>query len=94
MMTDATVLALTSNQSAWWITLLVGLIVAGVVWALLERLRRAVRDVEEAAAAAWAGGKQVERNTIMIYLLKSTRARGAELAEELDQHRGAERSKR
>ena len=88
MMAEATVLALTSNQSAWWITLLVGLVVAGVVWALLERLRRAVREVEEAAAAAWAGGKQVERNTIMTYLLKNTRTRGAELVEELDQHRG------
>jgi len=87
MVTDVTVLALSSNQTAWWITLAAGLVVAGVVWALLERLRRAVRQVEEAAAAAWAGGKQVEANTIMTYLLKSTRVRGGELAEELDHHR-------
>ena len=36
------VLALSTNQGLWWITLGVGLVVALVVWFLLERLRREV----------------------------------------------------
>jgi len=86
-MADVTVLALSTNQTAWWITLAVAVLVLVVVGALLEGLRRTVRRVEEAASAAWAGGAGVEGNTVMTYLLKNTRERGAELVEELDQHR-------
>ena len=82
-----TVIALSSNQTAWWITLVVGLIVALVVWALLEMLRRSVREVEHTVRGVWEAGKRVEHNTIMSHALKSTRERGTELVQELGHHR-------
>ncbi len=82
-----TVLALTSNQDAWLVTLAAGLVVLVVVGALLEVLRRTVLVVEETVAEAWEAGRRVEHNTIMTHLLKSTRERGAELVQELEHHR-------
>jgi uncharacterized protein HemY len=82
-----TVIALSSNQTAWWITLAVGLVVAIVVLILLEMLRRTVLNVETAAREAWESGRQLEHNTFQTFLLKSTRERGAELVEELGHHR-------
>lgn len=82
-----TVIALTDNQTAWSITLVVGLVVAIVVWILLEVLRRTVLKVEVAAREAWESGRQLEHNTFQTFLLKSTRERGAELVEELGHHR-------
>lgn len=78
-----TVLALTSNQELWWLTLVIGLVVLLVVWALLERLRRAVRDVEPAVDRVWAMGKRVAQNTSTTYLLQTTKERGVELRDEL-----------
>lgn len=85
-------LALSSNQIAWWITLAVGLVVALVVWALLEMLRRTVKDIEKGVDEVWTMGKRVAQNTQTSYLLQTTIARGGELAEELEQHRAAGRS--
>lgn len=82
-----TLIALSDNQTAWSLTLVVGLVVLLVVLALLEALRRAVSDVNLVAREAWEAGRHVEFNTFMIYLLKSTRERGAELVEELGHHR-------
>jgi type II secretory pathway component PulF len=82
-----TVLALSTNQTLWWITLAVGLVVAVVVWILLERLRRAVTEVDRTVTAVWTMGKRVAQNTSTTYLLETTKARGVELAEELEQHR-------
>ncbi len=82
-----TVLALSTNQTLWWITLAVGLVVALVVWALLERLRRAVVAVDRDVSGVWTMGKRVAQNTSTTYLLQTTKARGVELAEELEQHR-------
>ena len=79
--------ALSSNQTAWWITLAVGLVVALVVWALLEVLRRTVRDVDKAVSDVWTMGKRVAQNTSTTYLLNTTKARGVELVEELGEHR-------
>lgn len=81
------VLALSTNQTLWWITLVVGLIVAVVVWVLLERLRRAVVAVDRDVSDVWTMGKRVAQNTSTTYLLQTTKARGVELAEELEQHR-------
>jgi type II secretory pathway component PulF len=81
------VLALSTNQGLWWITLAVGLIVAVVVWVLLERLRRAVAQVDRDVSDVWTMGKRVAQNTSTTYLLQTTKARGVELAEELDHHR-------
>ena len=68
---------------AWWATLAAGLVVAGVVWLLLERLRRSVLLVEERVEALWTQGKRVAQNTQAAQLLGTTTTRGAELAAEL-----------
>ena len=86
-----TIVALTNWQIAWWVTLGVLLVVAGVVWLLLELLRRTVRDVESRVSAIWAAGKGVAQNTQTTHLLQTTVARGSELAEEVEQHRAATR---
>lgn len=77
------VLALSQTYTLWWSTLAVGLVVALVVWALLEHLRRAVRDVEPAVDRTWLMGKRVAGNTSTTYLLQTTKERGVELLEEL-----------
>ena len=88
------VLALSTNQTAWWITLAVGLVVAVVVWVLLERLRRAVNEVDEGVSVLWTMGKRVAQNTSTTYLLNTTKARGVELLEELGEHAAAAKGDR
>lgn len=80
--------------TAWWIALAVGLVVALVVWTLLEILRRAVNRVEVGAAAVWTSGKRVAQNTWTAHLFHTTKARGVELLDEVQQHAAAaERSR-
>jgi len=88
------VLALSTNQTAWWITLGVGLVVALVVWGLLEVLRRTVNEVDQAVSEVWTMGKRVAQNTQTTHLLQTTKARGVELLEELNEHRGPPPSER
>jgi type II secretory pathway component PulF len=83
------IVALSENQRLWWITLAVGLVVAIVVWVLLERLRRAVRAVDEHVDEVWTMGKRVAQNTSTTYLLQTTKQRGGELLEELQEHAAA-----
>ncbi|HEV3378789.1 MAG TPA: hypothetical protein VG126_16075 [Thermoleophilaceae bacterium] len=80
-------LAISTNQTLWWITLGVGLVVALVVWGLLEALRRTVLEVERAVDDVWTMGKRVAQNTATSHLLATTKERGGELLEELEQHR-------
>jgi hypothetical protein len=82
---------MSSNQTAWWITLAIGLVVALVVWALLEILRRTVNDVETAVDEVWTMGKRVAQNTATTHTLFVTKERGVELLEELQQHAAASR---
>ncbi len=80
---------------AWWVALGVGLVVALVVWALLEALRRTVNAIDEGVNAVWTMGKRVAQNTQTTYLFGTTKARGIDLLEELGHHAAlAERSKR
>ena len=81
-----TVLALTDHETAWWITLGVGLVVALVVWGLLEALRRTVNEVERAVDDVWTMGKRVAQNTSTTHTLTTTKARGVDLLGELQQH--------
>jgi type II secretory pathway component PulF len=83
------IFAMSTNQTLWWITLAVGLVVAVVVWILLERLRRAVENVDEGVDVLWTMGKRVAQNTSTTYLLHTTKERGIDLLEELDEHRAA-----
>jgi ABC-type protease/lipase transport system fused ATPase/permease subunit len=80
-------LAMSTNQTVWWVTLGVGLVVALVVWGLLEALRRTVLEVERAVDDVWTMGKRVAQNTATSHLLATTKERGGELLEELEQHR-------
>jgi hypothetical protein len=78
-------------EIAWWVALGLGLVVALVVWALLEILRRSVHTVRRDVDDVLAMGGRVAQNTWNVQLLEVTKARGAELLEEL-RHHGAERS--
>ena len=80
-------LAMSTNQTLWWLTLGVGLVVALVVWGLLELLRRSVIEVERAVDDVWTMGKRLAQNTATTHTLLTTKARGGELLEELEQHR-------
>ncbi len=80
-------------EQAWTIALALGLVVAAVVWYLLEWLRRTVDAVNEGATAIWTAGKLVAQNTQTTHLLQTTKARGGDLLAELGEHaRLAERS--
>ena len=74
---------------AWWVALGVGLVVALVVWALLEALRRSVGQVDEGVQAVWTSGKRVAQNTWTAHLFLTTKARGVELLEEVERHAAA-----
>ena len=74
-------------MTLWWVTLGVGLVVALLVWALLEALRRTVVEIDRAVNEVWTAGKKLAQNTQTVYLLNTTRTRGGELVEELDNHR-------
>jgi hypothetical protein len=79
--------ALSTNQTLWWVTLGVGLVVALVVWGLLEALRRTVLEVERAVDDVWTMGKRLAQNTATSHLLVTSKERGGELLEELEEHR-------
>ena len=78
---------MSTNQTLWWVTLAVGLVVALVVWGLLELLRRSVLEVERAVDDVWTMGKRLAQNTATTHTLLTTKTRGVDLLEELEQHR-------
>jgi hypothetical protein len=84
-------LAMSTNQTLWWVTLGVGLVVALVVWGLLETLRRTVNEVDRAVADVWTMGKRLAQNTATSHLLGTTAERAGELLEELAEHRASKR---
>ncbi len=67
----------------WQATLAAGLVVAVVVWALLEWLRRTVKGVEEAVEDVWTAGKRLAQNTQATHLLQTAKRHGARLGEQL-----------
>ena len=81
-----TVALSTGVEIAWWVALGLGLVVALVVWFLLEWLRRTVVAVDEGVSAIWTMGKRVAQNTQTTYLFETTKTRGVELLEELRHH--------
>jgi hypothetical protein len=88
-----TVLALTDNQTLWVITLAVGLVVALVVWGLLEALRRTVNEVDRAVSDVWTMGKRVAQNTSTSHMLEATKARGVDVLTELQAPAGPQSSR-
>jgi uncharacterized protein HemY len=89
------IVALSSSvEATWWVSLAVGLVVALVVWFLLEWLRRTVNEVERAVDDVWTMGKRVAQNTATTHMLLGTKELGVELLEEVKRHGGlAERRK-
>jgi hypothetical protein len=80
-------LALSSSvETGWWVSLAVGLVVALVVWFLLEWLRRTVNEVERAVDDVWVMGKRVAQNTATTHMLVGTKELGVELLEEVKRH--------
>ena len=76
-----------ADAARWRASLLVGLVVAVVVWGLLEVLRRSARDVERAVEDLWTAGKRLAQNTQAAHLLTGTRDGGVALLDELERHR-------
>ena len=76
-----------ADAARWRASLVVGLVVAVVVWALLEVLRRSASDVERAVEDLWTAGKRLAQNTQAAHLLTGTRDGGAALLDELERHR-------
>jgi type II secretory pathway component PulF len=84
-----TPLALSDSVVAlWWIALGFLLVVAVVVWILLEVLRRTVVKIDEAVERVWLTGKELAQQTQTAHLLHTTKTRGVELVEELHRHGG------
>jgi uncharacterized protein HemY len=75
-----------SVETAWWVSLAVGLVVALVVWFLLEWLRRTVNEVNRAVDDVWVMGKRVAQNTATTHMLGGTKEMGVELLEEVKRH--------
>jgi uncharacterized protein HemY len=81
------IVALASSvETAWWVSLAVGLVVALVVWFLLEWLRRTVKEVDRAVDEVWIMGKRVAQNTATTHMLVGTKELGVELLEEVKRH--------
>ena len=75
-----------STNSAWWVTLGLGLVVAVVAVVLLETFYRKVRAVEAGSLAIWEMGKEVARNTATTWMLSQTPERLDRLTEEALRH--------
>jgi hypothetical protein len=73
-------------ETAWWASLIGGLVVALAVWALLEALRRTVNEVDRAVSELWVMGKRVAQNTATTHMLGGTKELGVELLEEVQRH--------
>lgn len=76
---------------AWWATLGAGLVVALVVWGLLEALRRTVQDVLEGAEDVLNMGGRLAQNTWTAQLLWTTKARGVDVLEAVRRADGGNR---
>jgi hypothetical protein len=75
-----------STNTAWWITLGLGLVVAIVAVVLLEIFYRKVRAIEAGSLAIWNMGKEVARNTATTWMLAQTPERLDRLTEEALRH--------
>jgi hypothetical protein len=82
---------MTGAQIAWWVALGVAAVVAIVVWALLEILRRTVEQVRRGVDDVLSMGGRLAQNTWTVQLLQTTKQHGLALLEEVQTH---ERSKR
>lgn len=75
-----------SNETLWWITLAIGLVVAVVAVILLQTFLNKIRRVEHGALAIWESAKPVARNTATTWMLTQTTVRLDRLTEEALKH--------
>lgn len=75
-----------SNNTLWWITLALGLVVAVVAVALLQTFLNKIRRVERGALDIWESAKPVARNTATTWMLTQTTVRLDRLTEEALKH--------
>ena len=75
-----------STNAVWWMTLGIGLVVAGIAVVLLQLFYRQVRRIEEGSEAIWEAGKQVARNTATTWMLHQTTIRLDGLTDEALRH--------
>ncbi len=75
-----------SESGYWFLALGLGLVVAAVAVLLLQTFLNQVWRIERGAAAVWAAGKEVARNTSTTWLLGSTSSQLALLTEEAGRH--------
>jgi hypothetical protein len=73
-------------ETAWWISLGVGLVIAVVVVALLQTLLASVKKVERNVAGLWETATTVARNTATTWLLGETANTLDRLQEEALRH--------
>lgn len=73
------------THRAWCATLAGGVVVLVAVGGLLETLRRAALDVNEAVDGIWTAGKQLAQSTQAAHLLETTKERTGALRAELEQ---------
>ena len=75
-----------TDESLWWLTLALGVVVLLVVIALLHTLYRAVCRIDRGVLDVWMMGKQVARNTATTWMLAQTPPIAAEIKEEALRH--------
>ncbi len=75
-----------TNETLWWISLGLGLVVSLVAVALLQTLLAKIRRIERGADAVWEAGKTVARNTATTWMLGQTRREISQLTEEAVKH--------
>lgn len=80
-------LALTSTErTLWTVLLLVGIVVLGVVVALLQRLLQVVVRIDEGVADVWSSATHVAANTATTWQLGETAAALEAVREEALRH--------
>lgn len=75
-----------SNNTLWWITLGVGLVVAIVAVVLLQIFLNQVRKIERGSLDVWETATTVARNTATTWMLAQTPVRLDRLTEEALRH--------
>lgn len=80
-------LALTSTErTLWTVLLIVGVVVLGVVVALLQRLLQVVVRIDEGVADVWSSATHVAANTATTWQLGETAAALEAVREEALRH--------
>lgn len=75
-----------SDTELWWLTLILGLVVAVVAWILLHILFRAVKRIDRNVRGAWDTATRLAANTATTWMLAATPKAVRSLGQELERH--------